>query len=977
MHSFKKSQIETKKLQTKVFSRTPLIAGVRQVLGSLLFLFILLFLSRPAVCSTEKVPESLVLWPHEQSDLAPDPQVLFGRLENGFRYVLLENRVPEHRVSAHLSIQAGSVYEEDHQQGMAHFLEHMAFSGSTHFAPGELVKYFQNIGMQFGHDANARTGFYDTVYDLLLPGGEATQLEEGLLILKDYAEGALLLPEQIERERKVVLAEMMTRDSASYRTFVSAIQFELPGMRITERMPIGKEEVLRSMDRSAIKTFYDAWYCPGNMILILVGDFHSKDAVQTIEKYFAGMVPRAKPGVILEPGSFSHKGIKAFHHYEKEEGSTTVSLEVARSWKPAPDSFAFNRDQMVQNLANRIIQYRLDEQVRKADAPFSEVSISSGIYHQVASYGEISADCHPEDWDKALSALEQVLRQALEFGFTPKELERAKKERLSEFDNDVKNISGRDSQHLARKINGSITGNRVFQSPVQRKDLFAQVVSLLTARDLEASLKKTWAPDHRLILVTGNALPGETKDRAEEKIQNAYAKSAAVTVIPPEDSKAVVFPYLPEPSEKGLIARKSHDPASGILQIDFENKVRLNMKNTEFKPNEALISLSFGRGRFSEPVDRSGLSALSAEVINESGLGSLSFEDLKKALAGKKTEVSFRVAEDCFVFDVLTVPDEIDLAFELLRTHVLDQAFEEGAYGLAVKRQHQQYGMLDHSVEGATELYGRRFFAGGDTRFGLPSKEEFDRLTLSHVKDWISPDLIRSPLEVSVAGNFDTEAVIQAASKRLGTLPERQGFAPGVERPDPVFASGKTRKVSVDTQISKAMVVINYPTADLWDIKKTRRLSILAEILSEKIRQEIREKLGVAYSPNVMSRPSRVFKNYGTLRVTIETDPANVDQVLEEVRKIAKDLAEKGVSPEDLKRALDPMATLLKDMKRENGYWLRTVLMGSQRHPEQIAWSGDILEDYAAITPEEIWLLAKQFLDNGKAGIFIAQPKVR
>ncbi|MFC1789142.1 M16 family metallopeptidase, partial [Thermodesulfobacteriota bacterium] len=192
---------------------------------------------------------SSILWPHEKSDLLPDPTLVFKKLPNGFRYVLMENHYPKNRVSMHLYVLAGSTYESDTQQGLAHFLEHMLFDGSTHFQPEELVKYFQSIGMKFGPDANAHTGFDRTVYDMLLPEGDGESLENGLVVMKDFAEGALLLPSQVEKERRVVLSEMRTRDSSSYRTYISTINFEFPDAIISKRLPIGKEEVLKSTER--------------------------------------------------------------------------------------------------------------------------------------------------------------------------------------------------------------------------------------------------------------------------------------------------------------------------------------------------------------------------------------------------------------------------------------------------------------------------------------------------------------------------------------------------------------------------------------------------------------------------------------------------------------------------------------------------------------------------------------------------------
>ncbi len=215
------------------------------------------------------------VWPQDRSDLRPDPQMRFGRLANGVRYIIKENHTPKDRVSMHLYVQTGSLYERDPQQGVAHFLEHMLFNGSTHFPPGEMVKYFQRIGMQFGPDANAHTGFQQTVYDVILPKGDEQSLSEGLLVLRDYADGALLLPEEVEREKKVVLAEMRQRDSARFRTLKSSFAFEMPGLLVSRRFPIGLESTLKEMDGPLLREFYATWYRPERMVLIVVGDMNT------------------------------------------------------------------------------------------------------------------------------------------------------------------------------------------------------------------------------------------------------------------------------------------------------------------------------------------------------------------------------------------------------------------------------------------------------------------------------------------------------------------------------------------------------------------------------------------------------------------------------------------------------------------------------------------------------------------------------
>ena len=271
----------------------------------------------------------------------PDPSLIFGDFPNGFRYVLRENHTPKNRVSMHLVIHAGSINEADDQQGLAHFLEHMLFNGSTHFKPGELVKYFQRIGMSFGPDANAHTGFEETVYDLLLPDGSIKSLKEGLLDVQDYAEGALLLQSEIDKERRIVLAEKRTRDSASYRTFVSAMKFKFPEAKLSKRFPIGINHVLETANQKEFKHFYDTWYRPEKMTLVLVGDFEAETAASLIEEYFSSLSARAPPEKEADIGKIYHQGIKPFYHHEEESGNTSVSIEVLQKVLKTPDSVSF------------------------------------------------------------------------------------------------------------------------------------------------------------------------------------------------------------------------------------------------------------------------------------------------------------------------------------------------------------------------------------------------------------------------------------------------------------------------------------------------------------------------------------------------------------------------------------------------------------------------------------------------------------
>lgn len=912
-------------------------------------------------------------WPHEGSDLKSDPAVIFGHLPNGFRYVLMENHEPEDRVNISLNVKAGSMFEENGQEGLAHYLEHMLFCGSTHFGPGELVKYFQDMGMKFGPDANAHTGFYETVYDILLPNGRKESLDKGFLIVEDFAKGALLLDSEVDRERRVILAEKRSRDSASYRTFVSTMKFKFPDSKISKRFPIGIEEVIESITPAQLKDFYETWYSPENLILVMVGDFDPKTAVSLIEKRFSGFSPKA--GIKPSPsfGDIEHEGIRSFYHYEKEAGNTSVNIESVEKTKIETETSETLRNHFIAEIADRIVQNRLDTMVRKKKAPFTSASIGSGYSMRRIRYAEISAESSPSNWEESLRVIDQTLRQALSFGFTQPEYERVKKDFTAMLDNAVKQASTRDSQILANEIIWSLNNNKVFRSPLQEKEFYSSVLESIDIKILHNSFIDTWKASHRLVIITGNAvIKGDLTP--EELITKAYRESAQKAVSKPVENKPAFFPYLPDPGGKGIIKERKEFPDLGIVQIDFENRVRLNLKKTDFEANEIRVSLSFGHGRSGESADLEGISELSEAVINESGLGELDKDEMEKALAGKSTRVDFSVDDGRFLFTGRTVSDEAGLLFQLLYAYLMDPGYREEAYLLSLERFDQKYKELSRSIDGAMMLSGERFLAGGDHRFSFPSPEKLKMLSLDQVRSWIDPQIKNDPVEISVVGDFEEEKVIELVSLYFGSLPERSKESMLKTAGVPVFPSAKSLEINVETEDPKSIIFVAYPTEDIWNIGRTRRFNVLGEIVSEKIREEIRESMGAAYSYSAYNKPSRAYPGYGIFYTEAAVNPKKSSNVEKRIKNIVSDVVKNGITGGELKRALDPVLTTVKDMLRKNNYWLKNVLTESVRYPQQIEWCRTIKKDYESITAGELTELAGKYLDNSKAASIIIKP---
>ncbi len=913
-------------------------------------------------------------WPHEQSDLAADPDMSFGRLANGFRYVLLENSKPENRVRMHLVVNVGAIHENEDERGIAHFLEHMLFNGSTHFAPGELVKYFQKIGMQFGPDANASTSFFRTVYDINLPQSDRASLEEALLVMSDYAEGALLLPEEIEREREVILAEKRTRDSADYRTYVASLQFELAGTRFPDRLPIGTEEVIRNADRKTFKAFYDAWYRPDNMILVMVGDFDTAVAGKLVKARFAGMRPRAEAPPEPETGSLKQDTPTVFYHYEPEAGNTTVALQALQPVSRRVETRDDKKARMEARLIGSMLQARIDRRLNQPKPPFTEASAGIGRFLREFQYGYISADCQPQNWKATLFQIEGLLRQALEHGFDAIEVDRARRDFMAELERRVDQAATRDSGMLARMLIHSLTSDRVFQSPRQEMDFYAPLLAAVTPDDLNTRLRQAWPENGRKITLTGNTrIASEGADPAAV-IDSAYLAATRQPVAAPEIAKAVRFPYRsPPPSATAPPVHREQIEDLAITRLTLANGVRLNFKPTPFSANEILFALSLEGGRAVEPLDKPGLATLTREVLNESGVGPLDREALQIALTGKTTSLAFGFNQDRFYLKGASTPREIELLFQLLHAHMTDPAFRPDAHRLVQKRLAQDYQQLAQSIDGAFRVHGQRFLSGGDPRFGKARIEEVQRLTIADVQEWIQPILATSPLEFSMVGDFDLETAVGLARQYLGDLPAKRRHKVDVQ-PGPVFPKGQNKRVRIDTQIDKALLVVAYPTDDASDIRRTRRLNVLAEIFSERLREEIREKRGAAYSTGAYSWPSRAFPGFGLLLSYLPIAPVDVDPIAADVRSIAGRMNAEGIQAEELERALEPTLTGIREQLRQNRYWLQTVLMGSSRYPEQIEWSRSLLSDYSAIGVQDVNALAREYLDPDKAAVFEARP---
>lgn len=911
-------------------------------------------------------------WPQEESDLKPDPEVVWGTLDNGLRYVLRPHAEPADRVALRLLVDVGSLMEEDDERGLAHFLEHLAFRGTEHYPAGEMVEYFETLGMAHGPDTNAHTSYKETVYKLQLPENNEDMLETGLEIFRDYADGMLLKEDDIENERGVILSELRQRDNVNYRLHKARMNFLFPGHRLSQRHAIGKKGVIKNASRERFRKFYEKWYTPGRMAVIAVGDFDVEEMEHLIKKHFESLKASEEKTETpeLEPLSRDDR-LRADFHTDREASQTTVSIETVTSLDDKRDCRENRRRRLYRNVANEIINQRLDELSKEEDAPFDDGVAYSFEWLDFIQWGGIRLECDSEQWQASVKSAEQSLRRALQYGFLPGEVKVAKAKMLSQYRQAVKEASTRKSGQIADNILRALVENDVFTTPAYDLEFVEDAFEDLTAADLQEVLQGIWEDTNRNIFVGGDAEP----DDADE-ILAVYNASTDEAVEPPEEKEIEEFAYL-DFGKRGKIADQRTIDDLDIELMELTNNVKLNLKETDFEDNEIDIAIRFGSGKLILPEDKPGLDLLADTVFVAGGLGEHSKDDIDRIFAGKDLEISFSVDDDAFLLSGSTTLEDFPHQLRLMTAYLTDPGYRQEALRQARKKFRKTYRRQEHTLEGVLESKVKKFLANGDPRFGFPPEEELMARTLKEVKSWLDEPLARAPMSVSIVGDFDRDEVLDSIRETLGALPERRADKPEhrerrqVEFPE----TGDDMKIfNYDSDIDKAMALVFYPAPDMYDIQRTRRLQILARIISNRMREELREKRAQVYSPQAWAELSSVYEDYGYVNTMVITSPADGVTMPESIEKICSEIAASGIRERELERAKNPVVSSLRETVRSNRYWLRNVLLSCREYPQRLEWARTMQEDFKAISLEEINQLADQYLKQGESVKVLIMP---
>lgn len=886
-----------------------------------------------------------------------DPAMTSGTLSNGLSWAVLPNQEPPGKVSLRLVVKAGSLQESEPQRGLAHFLEHMAFNGSKHYPPGELVEYLQRIGMSFGADTNAHTSFHETVYKLELPDSSDEFLREGLRVLADYADGLLLEEDEIERERGVILAEMRSRDTVGYRSFVANWQFLLQGTTIPERMPIGIVETVSEMNRPLFVDFYDTWYRPERCAVVAVGDVTADTLAPLIQEFFGSMQGRAPERTEPNLGELSNPGTVAKLHFDPEAPDTNLDVATVTPVTDTADSRERRIRDLQIRLVNAVVTDRLQRAAREPNAPFRSASAYSWRFLDHFEMTGLSIDTEPGKWRESLRYAEQSLRQALEHGFDAAEIAEACAKAIEGARSAVAQAPTRLSANLANKLADACSEDYVFTHPDFDLEVTIEATKSLTPSIATSLFREIWSDPDRFLFVSGNL----ELEEPEAELLNAWEESRREPVEPYEVGQLAEWAY-PAAATPAKVVEERFDPELKVYQATLENNVRFNALQTDFERETVHITVRFGSGRRELKPAQMGAAMLADFAFLQGGLVAHSFDDVQRLMAGKSVKTGFSVGDDAFSLTGKTTPEHLLTQAELMAAYVAQPGFRGDALGQAQKQLRTFYAQLHNTPEGTLQSDVMRFLSG-DHRTGPAPEDIAMSATMESIKAMLSEHLKNGWIEVSVVGDIEPHVALDAVARTFGHLPHRIGnpaepFAIGARFP----SSAKSATFQCKSDIPKAIALAYWPTGDMRDITVSRQLNLLAQIFDDRLRLRIREELGEGYSPYASSRASDQWRDFGYLFSLNIVAPENAPRISAMMAEIGMDLASGNITEDEFKRAREPMLNFLKDYRRRNSYWLQRVVAGSQAFPEQLEWARTMESDYVSFTLHQLNSLAQQIL---------------
>lgn len=912
-------------------------------------------------------------WLYKGSDITPDPAWRFGTLPNGLRYAVRRNGVPPGQVAIRVRIDAGSLMEQDSERGFAHLIEHLSFRGSQYVPDGESKRLWQRLGVTFGSDSNASTTFTQTVYKLDLPAATPQGLDESMKVLSGMMAAPALTKAALDAERPVVLAEQRERLNPQSRFSDASRALLFAGQPVADRSPIGTVETLNGATAESVAAFHRRWYRPDRATIVIAGDADPAVFEAMIRKHFAGWTaagPRTPNPDFGKPKTDAPASAVSV----EPSLPPVVSMAMVRPWNITADTILFNQERMIDQIAVRILNRRLESRARGGG---SFISANANLQDVARSANLTAVSIVPvgEDWEAAVRDVRAVIADAILNAPTQGEIDRE----VAEIDAAMKN---------------AVDTSRVEAGAIQADEIVQAVDIAETAASAEGSLgifrgaveKKFFTPD-RVLAATKKVFDGERRAIVNTRAPDAGTQAKLAAVLDEDVSRlayarakagAIGFDQLPRLGTAGKVGERTTvvtDP--NIEQVRFANGVNLLLFPNESETNKVYVRVRFGTGMRGLPADRVTPVWAGELALVPSGIGKFGQEELDRLTSGRQIGLDFATADDAFMFGALTTPADLADQLKLIAAKLNTPGWDANPVARARAVMLAGYDGFESSPDGVLGRDLEKLLHAGDARWGVPPREAVEKLDAKAFRAFWEPILRTGPIEVQVYGDVKADAAIQAVAASLGALKPRKPAA--ATAPAPQFPAHQAAPVvrTHEGQPNQAAAVIAWPTAGGSEaIGESRRLEVLAAVFRDRLFDRLRSQAGVSYTPNVVNDWPIGMPGGGRLFAIGQVPPDQTAFFFKLAREIAADLVATPVGADELRRAQVPIVQSWVRMSSGNTFWMMQTEggTGDRRRLDAVA---SLVSDLGPMQPAELQALAAKYLRPDRDWTMAVLPSER
>jgi zinc protease len=878
-----------------------------------------------------------------------DQAIHTATLPNGLTYFVRQNARPEKRVALRLVVKAGSLEEADDQQGLAHFVEHMAFNGSAHFKPGALVSTFESIGARLGPHVNAYTSFDETVYMLELPTDKPEIVANGLTALADFAGGLTLDPVEVDKERGVVIEEWRGGLGAGSRIRDKQIPVLYLNSRYAQRLPIGKPDIIRTAPAARLRAFYDTWYRPERMAVVAVGDIDTQQIESAIRTSFGPLKARAAAAKLPDGTVPIPRQLSVSMVTDPEVTQSSVEI-VRKRRKDTEGRVADYRRDVVDRLMQDMFNERFGELVRKPDAKFLGAGASGGGLGRTVETFSIAARVPDGKIEDGVSAIAVEAKRVRDFGFSASELDRAKKWLAAEYERAYNERDKSESGSFAQECVSYFLDGEPAPGIVYEYQLVRQILPGITVAETSELAKHLLSDDNRTVMGISPQKPGiRIPSDAELKGALASAESVAVTAWTDTAATGTLMAHKPD---AGVIASKREIPALGVTIVRFANGVEAWLKPTDFKNDQVLFTLETVGGSSLAPPSDYMEATLSDEYVGRSGAGGITAQDLAKLLAGKVASASPQIALSTQAISGSASPADLETGLQLLHEEFTAPGDDPEAFALM---QRQLEAAVANRDQSPGRVFGERLSQVNTCDHYTSQPLTTERIGALDRKKMVAyyHDRFSNAADFSffMVGAFKVDAVVPLLAQYVGSLPSTGQKTAQFKEVGLCFPKTVQRATVKKGQEPRGQTVISFFADPGTDPTEQENVAAASNVLQTALRDILREELGQTYSVSVGLDQRVPQHGYGRMEVSFGSAPENIDAMTERVMKEIKRLQEEGPSADLTTRAKEGAKRAYETNLKQNGYWLRRLatlnMLGQD--PAEILRRPDRI---SAVTPE-------------------------